>query len=43
MHHHQQTLRDLERQEEPSTAAILAGAVMTVLALACICAALFTI
>lgn len=43
MHHHQQTLRDLERQEEPSAAAIVAGAALTVLALSLICAALFTI
>lgn len=43
MHHHQQTLADLEREQQPDGWLIIAGAVFTLAAVALACAVLFTI
>lgn len=43
MHHHQQTLADLEREQQPDGWLILGGAALTITAVALACAVLFTI
>jgi hypothetical protein len=41
MHHHQQTLADLERVQEPDGWLILGGAALTTAAVVLVCAVLF--
>ena len=43
MHHHQQTLADLERQQEPDGWLLIAGAALAITAVSLICAVMFTI
>ena len=43
MHHHQQTLADLERQQEPDGWLLIAGATFILAAVALACAVFFTI
>lgn len=43
MHHHQQTIADLEREQQPDGWLIITGAAFTITAVALACAVLFTI
>ena len=43
MHHHQQTLADLEREQQPDGWLLIAGAALAIAAVSFICAVMFTI
>lgn len=43
MHHHQQTLADLEREQQPGGWLIITGAALTITSVALACAVFFTI